>query len=431
MIVAFKIPELGENITSGQVTSVLVSVGDTIGMEQSLLELETDKAVIDIPSPISGTIKEIMVREGQEVSVGQEVLKIETAEKLSAEKEKAPEESAQTPEINIPETTQEAANEQESAPIVKTEPQEAVAMPKKRGNAPASPSTRRFAREIGIDIDQVPGSGPAGRISVDDVKGWARSLNKQRDDAQSVFRGIQSETLPDFEKWGEVERKKMTKIRQTTAAHLSYAWATIPHVTQHDKADITHLEQLRKKYSQPDKEGGKLTMTAIMLKIVAIALKKFPQFNASIDMLNKEIIYKNYYNIGVAVDTEHGLLVPVIRNVDRKNIRDLASELNLLSQKARQRKLSIEEMQGGNFSISNLGGIGGTSFTPIVNAPEVAILGVSRAEMQQLFTDGAFEARLILPLSLSYDHRLIDGADGARFLRFICTALEEPFLLSL
>jgi len=238
--------------------------------------------------------------------------------------------------------------------------------------------------------------------------------------------------LPDFSKWGEIEREPMSKVREKTATHLSGAWATVPHVTQFDKADITEMEKLRKQFApKAEAEGGKLTMTAILLKICAAALRVFPQFNASVDMQNKEIVYKKYLNIGVAVDTDRGLLVPVIRDVDDKNIVDLSVELTQIAQKTRDRKLSLEEMQGGNFTISNLGGIGGTAFTPIVNAPEVAILGVSRSKYEPVYDNGKFEPRLMLPLSLSYDHRLIDGADGARFIRWVVEAIEQPFKIVL
>jgi pyruvate dehydrogenase E2 component (dihydrolipoamide acetyltransferase) len=244
--------------------------------------------------------------------------------------------------------------------------------------------------------------------------------------------GIAREPLPDFSKWGEIEVKAMTNVRRKTAEHLSYAWSTIPHVTQFDKADITELEKLRKQFAkQVEASGGKLTVTAILLKIIGSALKVFPQFNSSIDMEKKEIIYKNYFNVGIAVDTDRGLLVPVVKDVDKKNIIQLAAELSEISKKARDKKLTIEDMQGGNFSISNLGGIGGTSFTPIVNSPEVAILGVSRGSYEQVYRDGEFVTRMMLPLSLSYDHRIIDGADAARFIRWVSTALENPFLLSL
>jgi len=296
--------------------------------------------------------------------------------------------------------------------------------------APAAPSVRRMARELGINIDQVGGSGPHGRISVDDVKAQAKRL--VAGGAGGNGTALAGEPLPDFTRWGDVERQPMKAVRRKTAQHLSVAWATIPHVTQHDLADITGLEELRKRYApKAEAAGGNLTITAIAAKVVATALKVFPQFNVSIDMTADEMIYKKYVNIGIAVDTDRGLLVPVIRDADTKNIVQISAELVQLSEKARTRKISLDEMQGGCFSISNLGGIGGTSFTPIVNAPEVAILGISRARMEPVYNNtGGFAPRLMLPLSLSYDHRAIDGADGARFLRWIVEALEQPFLLA-
>jgi pyruvate dehydrogenase E2 component (dihydrolipoamide acetyltransferase) len=287
-----------------------------------------------------------------------------------------------------------------------------------------------MARELGVDINGVPGSGPSGRISVDDVKAHAKGVVSGASAAAGApSRGV---PLPDFSRWGAIDRQPMRAVRRKTAEHLAAAWATIPHVTQHDLADITALEEMRKKYAkQAEAAGGHLTVTAIALKVVASALKVFPQFNASIDVAAEEIIYKKYVHIGVAVDTDRGLLVPVVRDVDTKNILQISADLTELSEKARSRKLSLDEMQGGCFSISNLGGIGGTSFTPIVNAPELAILGVSRARMEPVYRDGALTPRLMLPLSLSYDHRAIDGADGARFLRWVADALEQPFLLAL
>jgi pyruvate dehydrogenase E2 component (dihydrolipoamide acetyltransferase) len=294
--------------------------------------------------------------------------------------------------------------------------------------APAAPSVRRIARELGVEIDHVTGTGASGRISVEDVKEHVKRL------VSGVSRGggTAAEALPDFSRWGEVERQPMRAVRRKTAEHLSSAWSTIPHVTQHDLADITSLDQLRKRYAkQTEAAGGALTVTSIAVKVVAAALKAFPQFNASIDMAAGELILKKYINVGVAVDTDRGLLVPVIRDADTKNIVQLSIELSQLAEKARSRKIALDEMQGGCFSISNLGGIGGTSFTPIVNAPEVAILGISRARMEPVYTDGQFAPRLMLPLSLSYDHRVIDGADGIRFLRWVVEALEQPFLLAL
>ncbi|MEN8194872.1 MAG: 2-oxo acid dehydrogenase subunit E2, partial [Bacteroidota bacterium] len=299
--------------------------------------------------------------------------------------------------------------------------------------APAAPSVRRFAREIGIDIHQVKGSGPGGRISIEDVKSFAKNINENLSKSTAgAAIGISAEPLPDFSKWGDVDTQPMNNIRKKTAEHLSFAWATIPHVTQFDKADITELEKLRKQFApKVEAVGGKLTVTAILLKVIAGALAKFPQFNASVDMGNKSIIYKKYFNIGIAVDTEKGLLVPVIRDVDKKNITQLSVELSEISVKARNNKLTLDDLQGGNFSISNLGGIGGTAFTPVVNSPEVAILGVSRGSYEPVYKDGEFVPRLMLPLSLSYDHRIIDGADAARFIRWVSEALENPFLLSL
>ncbi len=298
---------------------------------------------------------------------------------------------------------------------------------------PAAPHVRRLAREIGVDIHGVKGTGPGGRISEDDVKAIPRPCScplRQPRKRRAAAHFAQPE-LPDFTKWGKIERVSMRGVRRKTAEHLWQAWTTIPHVTQNDKADITELEQLRARFAPKAEEaGGKMTVTAIALKVCASALKVFPQFNASIDLSKEEIVYKQYINIGVAVDTDRGLLVPVIRDVDKKNIVELAAELTQLSKKARDKKLTPEEMEGGTFTITNLGGIGGTGFSPIVNHPEVAILGLSRSSMEPVWLNGKFEPRLVLPLSLSYDHRLIDGADAARFLRWIAEAFEQPFLLS-
>ncbi len=437
MPIELKIPDLGENIESGIVAKVLVSPGDTIAVEQPILELETDKAVLEVPADISGVVKEVLVEEGQQIKVGQSVLVVEATEKAPVVTETAEEEPAAV-SAEAGETEPEKPKVQEPAPAVQPEvkpvPEEAVPSPPSGSKepAPAAPSVRRFAREIGIDIHRVPGSGPGGRISIEDVKNYAKMINRQMGAGVALLPGVEAEPLPDFSRWGEVEHQPMSSVRSKTARHLSYAWATIPHVTQFDKADITELEKLRKQYaSRAEAAGGKLTMTVILLKIVAAALKVFPQFNASIDMARGEIIYKKYYHIGVAVDTDRGLLVPVIRDADRKNIIELSVELTALAEKARNRKLTLDDMQGGNFTISNLGGIGGTAFTPVVNSPEVAILGVSRSRVEPVFSEGEFQPRLMLPLSLSYDHRLIDGADAARFLRWIVEAIEQPFLLML
>ncbi|MGH9350041.1 MAG: 2-oxo acid dehydrogenase subunit E2, partial [Vicinamibacterales bacterium] len=324
-------------------------------------------------------------------------------------------------------------------PQRQAEPAPAVAAPKEaRGPAaPAAPSVRRLAREVGVDINDVQGSGPAGRISQDDVKEHARRILSSvgasgAEAGRAAGRPAFATPLPDFSKWGDVERQPMSNIRRKTAEHLSAAWNTIPHVTQGEKADITSLEALRKTYSaEVEAREGKLTVTAILVKVIAAAVKRFPQFNASVDMQAQEIVVKKYINVGVAVDTDRGLLVPVIRNADQKNIMQIAVEVQQAAVKARDRKLTLEDMSGGTISISNLGGIGGTYFTPIVNWPEVAVVGVSRGHTEPVWTGGAFEPRLVLPLSLSYDHRVIDGADAMRFLRWVADALEQPFLLSL
>jgi pyruvate dehydrogenase E2 component (dihydrolipoamide acetyltransferase) len=431
----FTLPELGENIASGDVLRVLVKPGDTIAKEQAVLELETDKATIEVPSSVAGQVKDVKVKPGDKVKVGQAILSVEDGARESAPTSKPEEKPAAGEGAAAPKPAEKpAARAPDTQKVVdisrgqrpSAEPPAAPDLPP----APAAPSVRRMARELGVDINGVPGSGSSGRISIDDVKAHARDLVGGANIASGG--AAKSVALPDFSRWGEIERRPMRAVRRKTAEHVAAAWAAIPHVTQHDLADITALEVLRKKYAkQAEASGGHLTVTAIALKVVASALKVFPQFNTSIDIAAEEIVYKKYVHIGVAVDTDRGLLVPVVRDVDTKNILQISAELAELSEKARSRKLSLEEMQGGCFSISNLGGIGGIAFTPIINAPEVAILGISRARTEPVYLDGAFVPRLMLPLSLSYDHRAIDGADGARFLRWVADALEQPFLLAL
>jgi pyruvate dehydrogenase E2 component (dihydrolipoamide acetyltransferase) len=291
-----------------------------------------------------------------------------------------------------------------------------------------------LARELGVEIDLVPGTGVGGRISLEDVKAHAKRLLSVPQAPSRPAVGPREAPLPDFSRWGSIERQPMRAVRRKTAEHVSAAWRSIPHVTQHDLADITELDLLRKRYAkQVEAAGGSLTITAIAVKVVASALEAFPQLNASIDVAASEIVLKHYVNIGIAVDTDRGLLVPVIRDADRKSITAIAVDLVKLSERARSHTITLDEMQGGSFSISNLGGIGGTAFTPIVNTPEVAILGIARARMEPVYQKDTsqFAPRLMLPLSLSYDHRVVDGADGIRFLRWIVEALEQPFLLSL
>ena len=439
----FKVPDLGENIESADVIKVLVSEGDEIETDDPVIEIETDKATVEVPSEVSGKITKLNVKEGDKVKVDDLILVVESSGKSSSKKEKTEKQKDKTekPEEKKKEKPKEEKREEvkkeeksESSQKTKAESKyeptvKSSDMPKKI--APAAPSVRRFAREIGIDIHQVSGTGPGGRISIEDVKLHSKNMNEKISKGGGGF-GIPQEALPDFSKFGEINREKMSNIRRKTAEHLSYAWATIPHVTQFDKADITETEKLRKQFGKKVEEaGGKLTVTAILLKIIGSALKTFPQFNASVDMNNKEIIYKKYINVGIAVDTDRGLIVPVVRDVDKKNIIDLSLELTEIAEKARNKKVTLEDMQGGNFSISNLGGIGGTYFTPVVNSPESAILGVSRGAYEPVYKDGEFVPRLMLPLSLSYDHRIIDGADAIKFLRWVSTALEQPFKMLL
>jgi pyruvate dehydrogenase E2 component (dihydrolipoamide acetyltransferase) len=444
----FKLPELGENIDQGDLVRLMISPGSKVSEGQPVMELETDKAVVEVPSSVSGTVKEIQVKEGQKVKVGQVIFTLEGGASAQPEKAKhAPvEHISEQHEARL--SVQAAIQAEGKTPaqvFLPDQPQpsapKAFAMPEQLGKvagtehrapAPAAPHVRRLAREVGVDIYEVKGSGPGGRISEDDVKAHAKALLiSVAADQSSQGRQFAQPELPDFTKFGKVERVSMRGVRRKTAQHLWEAWTTIPHVTQQDKADITELEHLRARFAPKAQEaGGKMTVTAIALKVCASALKVFPQFNASIDMAKEEIIYKQYVNIGVAVDTDRGLLVPVIHDVDKKNIVELAAELTQLSKKARDKKLTPAEMEGGTFTITNLGGVGGTGFSPIVNYPEVAILGLSRASMEPVWMNAKFEPRQVLPLSLSYDHRLIDGADAARFLRWIAEAFEQPFLLS-
>lgn len=440
--VEFKIPDLGENIQAGAVVNILVSVGDAVKVDQPVLELETDKATVEVPSSVAGVVKEIHIKAGDTVKVGQRVL---TLEGTAAAAEPV---SQPTPEVSQPAPPEPPAETRpEPAPAAPPEPAPAAPSPvpaavlppdfyepdAAHSAVPAAPNVRRLAREIGVDIIQVHGTGPGGRISMADVKNHARQRSlTSRGVAPAAAPLAAAVSLPDFSKWGQVEREAMSGIRRKTAENLSRAWATVPQVTQFAKADISELEELRKRFGKTvEAAGAKLTPTAILLKVVASVLKTFPQFNASVDMSSNEVIYKKYYHIGVAVDTDRGLLVPVIRNVDQKTILELAVELQAVAEKARNKKLSLDDMQGGTFSISNLGGIGGSHFTPIVNAPEVAILGVARGQMEPVYLNGQFEPRLMLPLALSYDHRLIDGADGARFIKTLVEHLEQPFLTAL
>ncbi|MCF7849757.1 MAG: 2-oxo acid dehydrogenase subunit E2 [Kiritimatiellales bacterium] len=511
MATEFRLPELGENIESGDVINVLVKVGDAVKLEQSVLEVEAGKATMEIPSTVEGTVTVLHVKAGDGVEVGQVILEVgegaaaapvpvdapaeeapqpaeASAEAASQPEEVAPEpvaepepqpraeepdgepvpspvaeaapvekpaapakaavSAAPVPEGVVPEPVAEPepqpkAEEPEGkpapAPVAEEPPSEKPTAPAKAAVS-AAPNVRRLAREIGVDIHNVKPANVGGRISAEEVKAYAKRLILAGSQLATASGGRlrpsveHARPLPDFGSFGNIRREKMSQVRKATMEHLTHAWVTIPHVTQHDMADITKLEELRKRFApKAEAAGTKLTVTAILVKVVAAALKVHPKFNSSIDPTTEEILYKDFYNIGVAVDTEKGLLVPVIRDADKKNMVALAQDLGAIAQKARGGKIALADLQGGTFTITNLGGIGGSFFTPIVNSPEVAILGVGRAIMDPCIGkgDGMCAPRLRMPLSLSYDHRIIDGADGARFLRWVVEAIEEPMLISL
>ncbi|MBF0625681.1 MAG: 2-oxo acid dehydrogenase subunit E2 [Magnetococcales bacterium] len=428
------LPELGDNIKSGDVVRVVVNAGDTFKNGDPLLEVETDKAVIEVPASRDGTVTAVLVKAGDKIKAGDPILTIgedavspavpaAAAPLAPPPPPVAPPAAAPAPVPMPPATATAGAAAPPPAP-----PVTAATGATATGPIPASPAVRREARELGVDIRQVTGSGPHGRITLADVRQWVRSRNQEQA-ARPAGSGLsQHGPLPDFSRWGGVTRDKMSGIRRATAVNLTATWNTVPQVTGYDQADITNLEAWRKQLP-PLTNGQRPTLTAFLVKIIAGALRRFPDFNSAVDMAAEEIVRKAYVHVGVAVDTPHGLLVPVIRDVDRKNIAQLAQELEELSQKARERKLALADMQGGCFTLSNLGGLGGLGFNPIINYPEVGILGVSRARLAPVHgPGGGFQPRLMLPLSLSYDHRLIDGAQGTRFLDWIRRALEQPML---
>jgi pyruvate dehydrogenase E2 component (dihydrolipoamide acetyltransferase) len=451
MATEIHVPEVSDGVEEGTIISINVAVGDVVEKDQTLLEMETDKAVVAIPAPFDGKISEIKVAEGDTVAIGAVIMLGEAGSGSAAVPQAAVKPADPDPDPDPePEPTQEAPPETPPA-AGPAQPAAAPSMPTTRHPAtqidltavrsgdmvaPAAPSVRRLARDLGVDIYQVQGAGPGGRISEDDVRSFVRSAMQNITGGGMVaavtgeFPGLHAQRpLPDFTKWGPVTHEPLSKVRRITADAMGYAWSTIPMVTQYDKTDITDLEAFRKEFNRKADPEHKLTMTAILIKACTAALQAFPHFNSSLDLAQGELIVKHHYHIGVAVDTPGGLLVPVVRDADRKGIESLATELNELAAKTRERRISPADMEGGTFTISNLGGIGGTAFTPIVYAPQVAILGVSRAETAPTWRDDAFEPRLQMPLSLTYDHRVIDGADGARFLRWICQALENPIHL--
>jgi len=444
-----KMPQISEDAESGTIVEIMVSEGDTIEAEQSIIAVESDKASVEVPAESGGKIKEIKVSEGDDIDIGDVILILEEEGEESEDTEEPDEESdeseAQADEDDDTEGSDSSDDEKEEADDEGDEKEDEedsdededdeqgdkdvkASKPKKDGEVPAAPSVRRLARELNVDIYALKGSGPGKRITAEDVKSAAdeESTPKKK---KSEAKG-ESTSLPDFTQWGEVERKKMSGIRKATAKSMGNAWRIVPHVTQFDKADISTLQGFMDQYEEKAaKAGAKLTVTAVLVKLSASALRAFPKFNASVDVENQEMIFKKYIHIGVAVDTENGLLVPVIRDADRKSVTTIALELSEVAQKAREGKLSADDMKGGNFTVSNLGGIGGTNFTPIVYHPQVAILGVSRNQVEPVYEDGEFKPKTMLPLSLSYDHRAIDGAEAARFLRWMCQVMEDPFVM--
>ncbi len=429
-LIEFRLPELGEGIESGQVIEVLVAPGDRISLEQPLLEVETDKAAVEIPSPTDGTVTDVLVSAGDTVAINEVLVRIEGDSEGEEAASKEPDASAAVDEAE----GKSLAAAEKPAQEVKPAKEEKKPSPKRTTRTDgaaqsgplkvaAAPSVRRLARELGVSLGSVSGTGPRGRILEKDVKAHAKAIIRSASSAQAAASAELE--LPDFSRWGETVTESFSTVRKLTAERLTQAWAA-PHVTQFDKADATRLEELRKLNREKVAEaGGNLTVTAILVKALSRALSEFPKFNSSIHMGSRTIVYKKYVNIGVAVDTERGLLVPVIRDVDKKDITQISVELTDISSRAREKRLSADRLQGGSFTITNLGGIGGRFFTPILNPPEVAILGVSRSSFEPAYVDGEFVPRFMLPLSLSYDHRIIDGAEAARFLRWLCEMLER------
>ena len=410
MIKEIILPELGEGIDGAEVSEVSVTVGDVVAVDETIVVLESDKASMEIPADVSGTIFEIMVEAGEELKPGHLLMKIETTEKNV---------DAQVTEQKAPLTEPEPKIEE----LVPSEPEAAFETPGSSENVFASPGVRRLARELGINLQIIKGSGQKGRITKDDLNGYIR-----------LQMAMSSGSIPapkqevDFSKWGDVEIQKLTRIKRITGKRLQSAWQSIPHVTQFDKADITNIDAYRKKLKREGaKNGTKVTFLPFLMKAATIVLKERPAFNSSLDHTDQNLVFKNYYHLGIAVDTPSGLTVPVVRDVDKKSIFDLSENLRDLSARARDKKLKPDEMKGGTFTISSLGGIGGTGFSPIVNPPEVAILGVSRSAWKQVFDkeSGEFQARFVMPFSLSYDHRVIDGAAAAAFTSRLATVLSD------
>ena len=471
MAIEFTLPDLGEGVTEADVVQLLVAAGDTIAADQAVLTIETEKATVDVPASVAGRIAQIHVQPGDTIRPGQLLLTMEAVEAAgapaaapapapaaaaAAAPAAAPAPPAPPPEpAAAPPAPSTAAAPPAPAPVespaatAAAAPQPATPAPapaasETGSSAFAAPAVRQFAREVGVDITAVAGSGPGGRIDIEDVKRHARgappaataAAPSPRDDGTATPGDAARATppLPDFAQYGPIERAPLTRFRRTVARNMATAWAEVPLVTVFRSVDVTELEAVRRRYRERAQEaGGTLTLSVVLLKIVGAALKAHPNFNASLDVATQELVLKRYYHVGMAVDTERGLAVPVIRDVDQKNIIELSIEMNGIAGRARDGKLGLDEMRGATFTISNLGSLNTGNFTPIVNWPEVAILGVGRAQLEAVYADAqsAPVPRLRLPLSLSIDHRVVDGADGARFLNWIADAINEPLLLAL
>ncbi|MFA7238041.1 MAG: 2-oxo acid dehydrogenase subunit E2 [Phycisphaeraceae bacterium] len=438
MATDFKLPELGENIHQAQVVSVLVAPGQSVAADQPVIEVETDKAVMEVPITVAGVIGEIRVAQGDMLKVGQVICTVEegTAEGTKGQRdegikgkkeESKPQPSKPGQSESFPGASAAPGTPPETGPASSPQSLNPSVPPSLSSDSRlpvfASPAVRKLAREIGVDITLVKGTDPGGRITEDDVKNHARS---------SPSLGVptsvgMSSVLPDFTPFGRIERVPMSMIAKKTAQHMATCWANVPHVTLHQDVDVTDLENFRKAAKAAvEKQGGKLTVTAILVKLVVEALKRHPIVNTSFDPAKQELVYKKYFHLGVAVDTPRGLVVPVIRNADQKSLADIAKELNESAIKARDSKLTLEDMTGGTFTITNLGGIGCGFFSPIVNWPEVAILGVGTAAVRMRPYNGQMHERLVMPLSLSFDHRVVNGADGAKFLTWLKQSVEQP-----
>ena len=422
-----RVPDIGdfENV---EIIEVHVKAGDELKAEDPLITLETDKASMDVPAPAAGKVAELKVKQGDRVSAGDLVLLLEkSGTDAKPEPEKSGSDSDSEPEAPRQESRPEAKSERkpDSKPEPRPAPADHAQPVSDAASVHAGPSVRKFAREMGVDLGRVKGSGVKGRITHDDVKGWVKqALQKGAPAAGGA--GLPAVPEVDFSKFGPTELKPLSRVQRISGPRLHASWVNLPHVTQFDEADITETERARKELkSDAEKEGAKLTPLAFILRACVKALREFPQFNASLHADGQQLVMKQYYNVGFAVDTPGGLVVPVIKGLEKKSLFQVARELGELSEKARDGKLAATDMQGGNFTVSSLGGIGGTFFTPIINAPEVAILGVSRHRMQPVWQDGEFVPRLMLPLSLSYDHRVIDGATGVRFTRFLAEMLAD------